>query len=186
MQNYDRLDDHGLLHVASGSEDLDTASRAGHLRRAHNLGCRLATRDRFGRIDHVRLRKIFNYQRLPAVYHLMASQWIASPGSGYQLVSSWPSTKDVCVSRSGPSIEAGRAMIYRGVPGGADRDRTDDLRLAKPALSQLSYSPEELPGRDPVACLPSHRIAAGTAAQWWAWVDLNHRPPAYQADALTS
>ena len=27
--------------------------------------------------------------------------------------------------------------------GGADRDRTDDLRLAKPALSQLSYSPIE-------------------------------------------
>ena len=26
--------------------------------------------------------------------------------------------------------------------GGADRDRTDDLRLAKPALSQLSYSPD--------------------------------------------
>ncbi len=25
--------------------------------------------------------------------------------------------------------------------GGAERDRTDDLRLAKPALSQLSYSP---------------------------------------------
>ena len=25
---------------------------------------------------------------------------------------------------------------------GAERDRTDDLRLAKPALSQLSYSPE--------------------------------------------
>ena len=24
---------------------------------------------------------------------------------------------------------------------GADRDRTDDLRLAKPTLSQLSYSP---------------------------------------------
>ena len=26
---------------------------------------------------------------------------------------------------------------------GADRDRTDDLRLAKPALSQLSYSPRK-------------------------------------------
>ncbi len=26
--------------------------------------------------------------------------------------------------------------------GGAERDRTVDLRLAKPALSQLSYSPE--------------------------------------------
>ena len=25
---------------------------------------------------------------------------------------------------------------------GANRDRTDDLRLAKPALSQLSYNPE--------------------------------------------
>jgi hypothetical protein len=25
---------------------------------------------------------------------------------------------------------------------GAERDRTDDFRLAKPALSQLSYSPE--------------------------------------------
>ena len=35
------------------------------------------------------------------------------------------------------------AVSPRGVKtgGGADRDRTDDLRLAKPALSQLSYSP---------------------------------------------
>ena len=35
-------------------------------------------------------------------------------------------------------------LIIRYSPltsGGADRDRTDDLRLAKPALSQLSYSP---------------------------------------------
>ena len=55
---------------------------------------------------------------------------------------------------------------YRERSGGADRDRTDDLRLAKPALSQLSYSPGETSG-------------------WWAWVDLNYRPPAYQADALT-
>jgi hypothetical protein len=26
-------------------------------------------------------------------------------------------------------------------PGGADRDRTDDIQLAKLALSQLSYGP---------------------------------------------
>ena len=32
-------------------------------------------------------------------------------------------------------------FINLSVIGGADRDRTDDLRLAKPALSQLSYSP---------------------------------------------
>jgi hypothetical protein len=31
--------------------------------------------------------------------------------------------------------------LFWGGFGGADRDRTDDLRLAKPALSQLSYSP---------------------------------------------
>jgi hypothetical protein len=36
----------------------------------------------------------------------------------------------------------GRYHTLRQVPvRGADRDRTDDLRLAKPALSQLSYSP---------------------------------------------
>ena len=32
--------------------------------------------------------------------------------------------------------------IAKNQTGGADRDRTDDLRLAKPALSQLSYSPQ--------------------------------------------
>jgi hypothetical protein len=50
---------------------------------------------------------------------------------------------------------------------GAERVRTDDPRLAKPVLSQLSYSPE------------SNRME-------WAWVDSNHRPYAYQAYALTT
>jgi len=42
----------------------------------------------------------------------------------------------------------GVALKYTDSPfrrrgaGGADRVRTDDLRLAKPALSQLSYSPQ--------------------------------------------
>ena len=49
-------------------------------------------------------------------------------------------------------------------PGGARRDRTDDLLLAKQALSQLSYTPDV----------------------WWVWMDLNHRPHAYQACALTN
>jgi hypothetical protein len=48
--------------------------------------------------------------------------------------------------------------------GGGERDRTDDLLLAKQALSQLSYTPDK----------------------WWVWMDLNHRPHAYQACALTS
>src|SRR6185295_13141318 len=35
----------------------------------------------------------------------------------------------------------GNASGIRAPPRGADGDRTHDLRLAKPALSQLSYSP---------------------------------------------
>ena len=54
----------------------------------------------------------------------------------------------------------------RKTPGGADRDRTDDIQLAKLALSQLSYGP----------------VSVG----WWAWIDLNYRPHAYQACALTN
>ena len=55
-------------------------------------------------------------------------------------------------------------------PGGAGRDRTDDLRLAKPPLSQLSYSP---------VLLEQPKKA------WWVWLDSNQRPPPYQDGALT-
>ena len=54
----------------------------------------------------------------------------------------------------------------RSGSGGASRDRTDDLKLAKLALSQLSYGPDR--------------------KEWWARKDLNLRPHAYQACALTS
>jgi hypothetical protein len=40
--------------------------------------------------------------------------------------------------------------------GGADRDRTDDIQLAKLALSQLSYSPK------------GARPAGSRAGNWWA------------------
>ena len=36
------------------------------------------------------------------------------------------------------------ATAWSGYFGGADRDRTDDLKLAKLALSQLSYGPFQL------------------------------------------
>ena len=66
-----------------------------------------------------------------------------------------------------------------GLNGGARRDRTDDLMLAKHALSQLSYGPamenEGRPGRN-----------AFGPTKWWAWEDLNFRPHAYQARALTN
>jgi hypothetical protein len=53
--------------------------------------------------------------------------------------------------------------------GGADRDRTDDLKLAKLPLSQLSYGPD-----------------FGIRIRWWARNELNVRPHAYQACALTT
>jgi hypothetical protein len=64
--------------------------------------------------------------------------------------------------------------VARIVESGADRDRTDDPQLAKLVLSQLSYSP----GMIAVHSRPSRK--------WWAWVDSNHRPYAYQAYALTT
>ena len=88
--------------------------------------------------------------------------------------------------------------------GGARRDRTDDLLLAKQALSQLSYGPEPvrvgkfgltgLPRRSSRAELPALALSGyGVAAfvrcageGWWAWEDLNFRPHAYQARALTN
>ena len=64
--------------------------------------------------------------------------------------------------------------------GGARRDRTDDLLLAKQALSQLSYGP--VSSRPFQATFP---IGSATR-DWWAWKDLNFRPHAYQARALTN
>jgi hypothetical protein len=88
--------------------------------------------------------------------------------------------------------------------GGADRDRTDDLMLAKHALSQLSYGPMlETAGS---ICLDGLACRAGASAPgpafakwlwrgsllrfasegWWARNELNVRPHAYQACALTT
>ena len=60
--------------------------------------------------------------------------------------------------------------------GGDERVRTDDPLLAKQVLSQLSYTPMSFICRLPLRALLS----------WWAQVDSNHRPHAYQACALTT
>ena len=137
------------------------------------------------------LGKIFSYQRS-----------MRDPKITSRLY--WAGTPDGC--RFACRSDLTKARLLRSNlpgPGGAGRDRTDDLRLAKPALSQLSYSPirgrtqsrpvqENLEARsvrsdqflvvDGSARSPRLRHAAS----WWAWVDSNHRPPAYQADALTT
>jgi hypothetical protein len=43
--------------------------------------------------------------------------------------------------RRPPSLEASAGNLRGSKSGGARRDRTDDLLLAKQALSQLSYGP---------------------------------------------
>ena len=63
--------------------------------------------------------------------------------------------------------------------GGGERNRTDDLLLAKQALSQLSYTPKAL-GE---AQSPRTQLRRNA---WWAREDLNLRPHAYQARALTN
>ena len=70
--------------------------------------------------------------------------------------------------------------------GGARRDRTDDLMLAKHALSQLSYGP--VPEDECfTSAVETHLEEKKThSIKWWAWEDLNFRPHAYQARALTN
>ncbi len=77
--------------------------------------------------------------------------------------------------------------------GGARRDRTDDLMLAKHALSQLSYGPgrrsrPEVRNRKSEVRKPmsDFRFLSSEFRHWWAWEDLNLRPHAYQARALTN
>ena len=78
--------------------------------------------------------------------------------------------------------------------GGARRDRTDDLKLAKLPLSQLSYGPDPQPASRnqrletrPGSPRPSPVPGGKPKPQsWWAWEDLNFRPHAYQARALTN
>jgi hypothetical protein len=77
----------------------------------------------------------------------------------------------------------GAANHVRGSFGGDNRDRTGNLRLAKPALSQLSYIPESSFRPTP---LPKRPVLHSAKAAWWAWVELNYRPHAYQACALTT
>jgi hypothetical protein len=92
-------------------------------------------------------------------------------------------------------------LATRAKAGGARRDRTDDLMLAKHALSQLSYGPvtrrrmrswhaePKLAATSPPTPVGFRRgsLALAPASEgWWAWEDLNFRPHAYQARALTN
>src|SRR6185503_13326092 len=89
-------------------------------------------------------------------------------------------------SGSWPWRDAERIGIERDPrtqPGGADQNRTGDIRLAKPALSQLSYSPVgEARGR----FRRTYLFREQEPQVGWARAELNCRPHAYQACALTT
>ncbi len=71
--------------------------------------------------------------------------------------------------------------------GGAGGTRTPDIRLAKAALSQLSYGPECSAG-DQLSRRPAHRArrAGRSERAWWAILDSNQGPQSYQDCALTT
>ena len=76
----------------------------------------------------------------------------------------------------GPGKGRGRFQATLHPYGGGERNRTDDLLLAKQALSQLSYTPLRR----------KLRFKRPKRGKWWAREDLNLRPHAYQARALTN
>ena len=63
--------------------------------------------------------------------------------------------------------------------GGGKETRTPDIQLAKLALYQLSYTPSGARRHD-------QREPIINWLEWWAYLDSNQRPPAYQAGALTN
>ena len=71
------------------------------------------------------------------------------------------------------------ALRHVGCCSGAEETRTPDFLLAKEALYQLSYGPEEQS-----AFCASTEVFESSAR--WAFVDSNHRPLPYQGSALTS
>lgn len=101
-------------------------------------------------------------------------------------------------SRARQREDINRASAMSEANGGAERDRTADPLLAKQVLSQLSYSPIQRFNRtglaQPAPATFNPKTSTRTKPpqnpaskkQWWAREDLNFRPHAYQACALTN
>jgi hypothetical protein len=69
---------------------------------------------------------------------------------------------------------------------GDDRDRTDNLCLARAALSQLSYVPVSLGSHSGSLHHTCTQLNNFTVNKYhWAYVDSNHGPQLYQSCALT-
>jgi hypothetical protein len=114
--------------------------------------------------------------RGPTAWHRHATE----PSQQCQRAETAPRARQHQCRRAGPE-DGWNHVSRRDMRGGGERDRTDDLLLAKQALSQLSYAPGTAAHDHPDG--PEHSRSSG---RWWAEQDLNLRPHAYQACALTS
>ncbi len=115
-------------------------------------------------------------QPTPLACATRASQW--APGAKPSSPTRRPSTAK---RRTSPGAQI----------GGGERNRTVDLLLAKQALSQLSYTPVRSQKSDVRSQIrTTTNICTLTSVfrlpDWWAGEDLNLRPHAYQARALTN
>ena len=115
-----------------------------------------------------RIRSLFTMSMNPLPQTAQERNWYPSAGPVLN-----PDGEDVRFGRDGDRWSANQV-------GGGRRDRTDDLMLAKHALSQLSYAPNC--DRDNSEDENTH----SAEEEWWAWEDSNFRPHAYQARALTN
>src|SRR4029453_2705507 len=93
-----------------------------------------------------------------------------------------------------PVAEATRNFrLHTWKDGGASRDRTDDLKLAKLALSQLSYGPMSCAAWRHASCVSPGRLRSPCSSapralcawRWWAEEELNISPHTYPACLLT-
>ena len=141
----------------------------------------------------------FNYVRIHAVRQWMSCDPLRATDHhdqlGWHAAKHNPSlrfqtynTQQVNAKRTFHSFLLDEPLATRS-NGGARRDRTDDLMLAKHALSQLSYGP--ILASNVTTATNAYTVTSTSQSpkannKWWAWEDLNFRPHAYQARALTN
>ena len=131
-QGIHRLPLRSLTNMISVFTIVPSTRRSLTLERARASQCGMRT----SRHSVTQRRYSFIKDRLVTAGHDLLEVPAALSTNYSSLSMGWPS-----VQETHGTEHSQRGSTRAKTNGGADRDRTDDLRLAKPALSQLSYSP---------------------------------------------
>jgi hypothetical protein len=129
--------------------------RPGRNARLARFGCRSVARGaaaHLGRTDSSTTADLGG--PMPRAYPFFTMSTNPPQRSGYRTLRFW-----TFPSRAGRA-DAAASPRCGGRSGGARRDRTDDLLLAKQALSQLSYGPGSIFGSRPHGQLPGADLFA--------------------------